>query len=172
MVLKLGKYSYAHEYKEVGDEIKETIVGNFSSINSLTVLGFNDKNYKIGNISNYPFYLCSPDLFEINETNIINSSKITRIGNDVWIGSGVTINNGVKIGDGVIIAYNSYVTEDIPPYCIVGGNPAKIIKKRYNDEIIEKLVKIQWWNWPDIKIKQNKEYFLNKSINEFVEKFY
>lgn len=176
MVLKLGKYSYSHEYKEIGDlDNKETNVGNFSSINSLSIIGYKDSCYSIGNISNFPFLLYSPELFELDENliknNINKQNTITKIGNDVWIGSGVMIKCGIEIGNGSIIGYNSYVTENIPPYCVVAGNPATIIRKRYSDDIIEKLLKIQWWNWPDKKIRQNADYFMYKTINEFVEKF-
>ena len=82
-----------------------------------------------------------------------------EIGNDVWVASGCTILSGVKIGNGCVIAANSVVNSDVPPYSIVGGTPARVLKKRFSDVIIEKLEEIQWWNWDIEKIKANKELF-------------
>jgi virginiamycin A acetyltransferase len=76
----------------------------------------------------------------------------TVVGNDVWIGYDAIIMPGVKIGDGAIIGAKSVVTKNVPQYTIVGGNPAKIIRKRFDDDIIEKLLKIEWWNWDIEKI--------------------
>jgi len=79
------------------------------------------------------------------------------IGNDVWIGQYVTIMPGVKIGDGAIIAANSTVVKNVEPYSIVGGNPANMIKKRFDDGTIELLLKLQWWDWDEKKIFMNLE---------------
>lgn len=81
----------------------------------------------------------------------------TVIGNDVWIGQNVTIMPGVKIGDGAIIATNSTVVKSVEPYTIYGGNPAKFIKKRFSDEKVEFLLKLQWWNWSEEEIFNNLE---------------
>lgn len=93
------------------------------------------------------------------------------IQNDVWIGRGSTIMGGVTIHNGAIIAANSVVTKDVEPYSIVGGNPAKIIKYRFEKEIVDKLIMIQWWNWDDKKISNNKKWF-NNNIYNFVDRFY
>lgn len=93
-----------------------------------------------------------------------------NIGNDVWIGQNVIILPGVTISDGAVCAAGAVVTHDVPPYTIVGGIPAKPIRKRYSDEIIEKLLTIRWWDWPEEKIRENIEFFYKPEI--FVEKFY
>lgn len=75
------------------------------------------------------------------------------IGNDVWLAYGVTIVSGVTIGDGAVVAASSHVVKDVAPYSIVGGNPAKAIRKRFNESQIEKLLAIKWWDWDDTKIR-------------------
>lgn len=84
------------------------------------------------------------------------------IGHDVWIGTGVQIMSGITIGNGAVIAANSTVTKDIPPYSIAGGVPAKVIKYRFNSDEINILQKLEWWNWDIEKIKLNKELFIMK----------
>lgn len=91
------------------------------------------------------------------------------IGNDVWIGRDVTILSGVTIGDGAVIGANSLVAKDIEPYSIVGGNPAKLIKKRFDNKTINKLLKISWWDWPIKKIKQNIHMLCNNDIKKFIK---
>lgn len=93
-----------------------------------------------------------------------------NIGNDVWIGQNVIILPGVTIHDGAVCAAGAVVTHDVPPYTIVGGVPAKPIRKRYSDDVIEKLLSIRWWDWTDEKIRENIEYFYQPE--KFVEKFY
>lgn len=90
------------------------------------------------------------------------------IGNDVWIGKDATILSGVNIGDGAVVAAKSLVVKDVPPYSIVGGNPAKLIRKRFDDDIIKQLLKIQWWNWPMTKIKKNTRLLCSANIDKFI----
>ena len=118
------------------------------------------------------------DLFETNKNeNNKNFSEYKHKGqiliqNDVWVGHNVTIMPGVTIHNGAVIAANSHVVKDVPPYAIVGGNPAKIIKYRFSEDIIDKLITIQWWNWSNEKIIENGEFFKNISVEKFCEKFY
>lgn len=86
-------------------------------------------------------------------------SAKTTIGNDVWIGHGVLIKQGVKIGNGAVIGMGAVVTKDVPPYAIVGGVPAKTIKYRFSEPIVEKLEQLQWWNWSDERITKSIELF-------------
>ena len=115
------------------------------------------------------FTFATENLFD--EHKFIDDEKrfVVEIGNDVWIANNVIILDGVKIGDGVIIGIGSIVTKDIEPYTIVGGVPAKMIKKRFSDEHIEKLLKLKWWNWDFEKIKENYKYF--SDIDYFINKF-
>lgn len=97
-----------------------------------------------------------------------NASPV-NIGNDVWIGQNVVILPGVTIHDGAVLAAGAVVTHDVPPYTIVGGVPAKTIKKRYSDEIVDKLLRIRWWDWLDEQIKENLELFYQPDV--FLKKF-
>ena len=90
--------------------------------------------------------------------------------NNVWIGDNVIILPGVKIGHGVVIGAGSIISKDIPAFSIAVGTPAKSIKKRFNDDIIKELLKIKWWDWNMIKIKQNKEFFNSDLLNISVQK--
>ncbi len=93
------------------------------------------------------------------------------IENDVWIGRNASIMSGVIIHNGAVVAANSHVVKDVPPYAIVGGNPAKVMGYRFSEEIIKKLLTIQWWYWENDKIEQNAEYF-GDDIERFCNRFY
>jgi len=92
------------------------------------------------------------------------------IGNDVWIGTGVTIMSGVTIGNGAVIAGNSVVTKNVDSFSIVGGVPAKEIKKRFSQEIVSSLENIEWWDWELKKIKENIGLLSSNNINDFIHK--
>lgn len=111
----------------------------------------------------------------IPELKHINASRIKRkgevlIGNDVWIGSDVSIMGGVTIHNGAIVAANSVVTKDVPPYAIVGGNPAKIIKYRCSPNTINKLNQLRWWNWSPETIAERRSYF-ELPLDDFANSF-
>ena len=91
------------------------------------------------------------------------------IENDVWVGARSTIMSGVKISNGAVVAAGSVVTKDVPPYTIVGGNPARIIKYRFDESQIEKLLKISWWDWDEDKIRENAELMWSSDIDKFIE---
>ncbi len=94
--------------------------------------------------------------------------NINIIGSDVWIGSNVSLLDGVSVGDGAIIAAGAVVTDDVPPYAVVGGIPAKVIKYRFPSDVIVKLEKIRWWEWPEEEIKANSSLF--SDIQIFLER--
>ncbi|MBE6021954.1 MAG: CatB-related O-acetyltransferase [Cellulosilyticum sp.] len=131
------------------------IIGKYCSIACGAKFIFTSANHSKQSLSNYPF----PIFFE--EWGL-KGEEITRawdnkgdivIGNDVWIGYEAIIMQGVTIGDGAIIGTRAVVTKDVPPYGVVGGVPAKLIKKRFDADTIERLLEIQWWNWEAAKVK-------------------
>ena len=93
------------------------------------------------------------------------------VGNDVWIGNGAMILPGIRIGDGAIVGAGSVVTKDVPPYAIVGGSPARLIRYRFPEEIVAKLLAIQWWRWDDEKIKAEAA-ILTGPIEAFVKRHF
>lgn len=105
-----------------------------------------------------------------NEFLAKRKELITTIGNDVWIGHGAIIQAGITVGDGAVIASNAVVTKDIPPYAIVGGIPAKIIKYRFSDEMIAAMSQIAWWDWDRLTLEKNYLDF-RLPIEEFVAKY-
>lgn len=94
-----------------------------------------------------------------------------RIGNDVWIGTGATILSGVTIGDGAIVASRALVTKDVRPYAIVGGIPATEIRRRFNDDEVEQLLKIAWWTWRDESVLAAVDLLSSKNIAAFLERY-
>ncbi len=101
--------------------------------------------------------------------NKIEESIQTRIGNDVFIGANVTVLDGVKIGDGAVIGAGAVVTKDIPPYAIAVGVPAKVVKFRFENDVIEKLQKMEWWNFDEAKLKDVEKCFFD--INMFIDRY-
>lgn len=148
----IGEYTYGLPQIFKLEENSKFEIGKFCSIaNDVKI--FLDGEHETSNISTYPFGYFKG--FTSKKRYKTKSKGKVVIGNDVWIGYGVTILSGVNIGDGAVIGAKSLVVKNIPPYTIVGGVPAKIIKKRFDDKTIEELQKIQWWNWSDQKIQKN-----------------
>lgn len=133
------------------------VIGKFCSIACGAKFIFNSANHTLSSLSTYPF----PIFFEEWNLDVKDITKAWDnkgnivIGNDVWIGYEAVIMAGVTIGDGAVIGTRAVVTKDVPPYTIVGGIPAKPIKKRFQQEMIYNLLKIKWWDWPIEKISQH-----------------
>ena len=144
------------------------IIGKFCSIACGAKFIFTSANHKLGSLSTYPFPLFFEewDLDKSNVTDAWDNKGDIVIGNDVWIGYEAVIMQGVTIGDGAIIGTRAVVTKDVPPYSIVGGVPAKPIRKRFSDEVISQLLVIKWWDWPDEKIKENISAIQSGNIKE------
>jgi len=102
------------------------------------------------------------------ESSIFSEIQDIEIGNDVWIGNSATILDGARIGDGAIVAAGAVVTDNVPPYAIAGGVPAKIIRYRFDPDIVAQLLDIQWWNWPIHVLKRAQPYIVQPDVNEFL----
>ena len=130
------------------------IIGKFCSIACGAKFLFNSANHKMASLSTYTFPLFFEEwgLEKENVAQAWDQKGDIIIGNDVWIGYEAVILPGVTIGDGAVIGCRAVVTKDVPPYTIVGGVPAKPIRKRFDEETIKELQKIKWWDWPEEKI--------------------
>ena len=139
------KNNVLFNYPEFGDKL---IIGKFCSIASGTKFIMGSANHRLGSVTTYPFNVFGGSWQENTPDHMsqLPFKGDIVIGNDVWIGRESIIMPGVKIGDGAIIAAYSVVTKDVEPYSVVGGNPARFIKKRFNDELIELLLEFKWWD--------------------------
>ena len=153
-------YHHAHSFEgcvryldRKRKDVDRLIIGKYCSIGSGAVfIMAGNQGHRSDWISTFPFYY-QANIFK-NSKNPYKKIADTVIGNDVWIGSEAMIMAGVTIGSGAIIASRAVVTKDVEPYSIVGGNPAKIIKYRFNQEEITKLLKLKWWNWSEERVKE------------------
>lgn len=132
-----------HHYDFIGDKL---IIGKFCQIGAGVECVMNGANHQMNAVSTYPFYIFGSWDQSAPSKEDLPFKGDTVVGNDVWIGQNSTILPGVHIGDGAIIGLNSVVTRDVPPYTIVAGNPAKAVRKRFDDELIDLLLKLKWWN--------------------------
>ena len=139
------KNNVLFNYPEFGDKL---IIGKFCSIASGTKFIMGSANHQLGSVTTYPFNVFGGSWQENTPDHMsqLPFKGDIVIGNDVWISRESIIMPGVKIGDGAIIAAYSVVTKDVEPYSVVGGNPARFIKKRFNDELIELLLEFKWWD--------------------------
>lgn len=146
-------------------------IGKFCSIACGVKFLFNSANHTLSSLSTYPFPLFFEEwgLEKKDVTNAWDNKGDIVIGNDVWIGYEAVILAGVTIGDGAIIGTRAVVTKDVPPYTIVGGVPAKPIKKRFSEETISALLEIQWWNWSKERIARNIGAIQSGNIEQLKE---
>ncbi len=160
----VGKYTYIYESKLIA-----TDVGSFCSIAADCTIG--GGSHPCGWVSSSPVFYSGKNCMRKNfSANEYDEYKRTRIGNDVWIGSKCLIKGGVKIEDGAIVGMGSVVTHDIPAYEIWAGNPAKRIRKRFDDSTIDKLLDLKWWNMGDEILEDIGKYFNNPdALFEYIE---
>lgn len=193
---KVGAHTYYNDAQVYWEGVKS--IGKYCSINGNSIIAIS--NHSIDTISTHGFTYaninwsfskglvdedaltnlpcgdcekdyCSYDCKHYYPNTVQHLNEPVTIKNDVWIGCNVVILRGVTVGNGAVIAAGAVVTKDVPDYAIVGGVPSKIIRYRFSSYEIEILNKIQWWNWSDEKIKENKHLFRdNKLFFEFAKK--
>jgi virginiamycin A acetyltransferase len=134
-----------HHYEFYGDRL---IIGKFCQIAAGVEFVMNGANHMMDGVSTFPFYILEHWTQEIPPLSKLTNKGDTVIGNDVWIGQNAVILPGVHIGDGAIIGLSSVVGSDIPPYTIAAGNPARAMRRRFDDEMIALLEKFKWWDRP------------------------
>lgn len=173
--ITIGDYTYYDDFETVENFEKnvkylfdfiddELIIGKFCMIASDVKFIMNGANHLSNAISAYPFAVFGKAWSHAMEGKSYPNKGKTIVGNDVWIGYNVTIMSGVTIGDGAIIAANTTVVKNVEPYTIVGGNPAKEIRKRFSKPDIEKLLELKWWNWPIEKITTHVQNLTSNQI--------
>jgi virginiamycin A acetyltransferase len=176
LFVEVGDYSFYHDFDNPMDFEKKCvlyhypyvnndrlIIGKFCSIACGAKFMFNGANHTLNSLSTYPFPVLADEWnLQIPVTEAWDNKGDIVIGNDVWIGFEAVVMAGVTIGDGAIIGSRAVVTKDVEPYSIVGGAPAKPIRKRFSDEKIKELLEMQWWNWDEEKIQQKLPDIMNK----------
>ncbi len=143
-----------HHYPFIGDRL---VIGKFCAIAEGARFIMNGANHAMSGFSTYPFNIFGhgwEEGFDVKTWEAENRGD-TVVGNDVWIGMEAIIMPGVTIGDGAIVAAKSVVTHDVPPYAIVAGNAAKVVKMRFDDKTVKRLLKVAWWDWPQDRIGRN-----------------
>lgn len=165
---QIGAHTYGKPRVVSWRENASLKIGKYCSI-ATGVTIFLGSEHRVDWVSTYPF----PHLWQ--EAKRIPGHPATKgdvvIGNDVWIGFGTTILSGVTIGDGAAIGACSLVVRDVPPYAIVAGNPAQIIKYRFDEETIKILLSLRWWDWPDQRVRENIQYICSPAIDAFIKRF-
>ncbi|MGV2980246.1 type B chloramphenicol O-acetyltransferase [Camelimonas sp. ID_303_24] len=165
--IRVGRFSYysgyyhGHSFDDCArfilpdDDADKLIIGSFCSIGTgAAFIMAGNQGHRNDWISTFPFYWMPEVPAFAGARNGYQAAGDTVVGHDVWIGSEAVIMPGVRIGDGAVIGTRALVTRDVEPYAIVGGNPASIIRKRFDAESIDMLLEMRWWDWPDEELRQ------------------
>jgi Acetyltransferase (isoleucine patch superfamily) len=168
--MNVGRHTYGHEHIKIYSFGEQTSlsIGSFCSIGS-TLYVYLGGNHRTDRVTTYPFGHINQNIFNSfsGEGHPVSNGNVV-IKNDVWIGCNSTIMSGVTIGNGAVVAANSHVIRDVPDYAMVGGNPATFIKYRFSIDQIEKLLKIEWWNFSDTVINELACKLCSTDIDGFI----
>ena len=156
-----------HHYEFLGDKL---IIGKFCAIAKGVEFIMNGANHRMNSVTTYPFNIMGHGWEKATPAlSDLPFKGDTVVGNDVWIGQNATILPGVTIGDGAIIAANATVTRDVPAYHIAGGNPARVLRARFGDALIQYLLELKWWDWPPEKIFDNLDVLCSADLTQIRE---
>jgi acetyltransferase-like isoleucine patch superfamily enzyme len=163
------RYTYGVENIRVREwgEGTDVLIGAFCSIADNVEI-FIGGNHRTDWVTTYPFGHIHKEAFPWHGRGHPATKGNVVIGNDVWIGSGATIFSGVTIGDGAVISAKSVVVKDVPPYSIVGGNPAKVVKLRFTEDQIERLLKNPWWDLPESRINELLPLLCSSNVEDLI----
>jgi acetyltransferase-like isoleucine patch superfamily enzyme len=163
--VKFGAFSYVNEHSAMG----RVTVGRFTSIGPGFICGYGE--HPTNFITTSPVFYSTRGQCGISftETSRYDEQHQMTIGNDVWIGARTFVRDGVKIGDGALIAAGAVVTADVPDYAIMGGVPAKLIRYRFPEDVVQQLLEIQWWNWSDDRLRKAQPQLAQSDVNSFLE---
>lgn len=174
-----GKYSYysgyyhGHSFDDCArylfpdrDDVDKLIIGSYCSIGSgASFIMAGNQGHRYDWVSSFPFFYMSEVLNFSESKDGFQRAGDTLIGNDVWIGSEAMIMPGITIGHGAVIGSRALVTKDVEPYSIIGGNPAKLIKKRFSENHIALLLEMRWWDWEDSVVKEAMSVLCSNDID-------
>jgi virginiamycin A acetyltransferase len=176
----IGDYTY-YDDPEDSEDFERNVLYHFSFVGDQLIIGkfcalargvkfiMNGANHKLDGFSTYPFQIFGNGWEKVEpQPEALPYKGNTVIGNDVWIGYETVIMPGVQVGDGAIIAAKSVVVSDVPPYTIFGGNPARCIRQRFDNEVIRSLLEIAWWDWEIEKITRSLDKIVSADIGALI----
>ncbi|MDV6225852.1 type B chloramphenicol O-acetyltransferase [Nitratireductor aquimarinus] len=176
--ISVGRYSYysgyyhGHSFDDCAryllrdrDDVDRLVIGSFCSIGTgAAFMMAGNQGHRNDWVTTFPFFYMSEEPAFAEARDGYVPAGDTVVGNDVWIGAEAIIMPGVRIGDGAMTGSRAVVTKDVPPYTIVGGNPARPIRRRFSDEQIAMLLEMRWWDWPLEAIKDAMEYLCSGDV--------
>lgn len=156
-----------YHFPFIGDRL---IIGKFCAIGRGARFIMNGANHKLTGVSTYPFFIFGNGWEKVSPgSDDLRSKGDTVIENDVWLGYEALLMPGVRVGNGAIVASRSVVTKDVPPYSIVGGNPAQLIKMRFDEATVDALNDLAWWDWPIEIITENLPHIVDANLEALLE---
>ncbi len=177
--IEIGDYSYCSDFDAVDDYAarlapylypgapEKLIIGKFAQIAHGVRFITSSANHPMGGFSTYPFAVFNPETMTIAYVDEVAQRGDTIVGNDVWIGFEAVVMPGVAIGDGAIIGTRAVVSQDVPPYSIVAGNPAQMVRRRFPKPVVLELLRLKWWDWPLDKIERNRKAIETADVKLF-----
>lgn len=165
--ITVGRFTYGEPVFKLWGEGERIVIGSFCSIaDGVTIFGGGEHNTTW--VTTYPLRIALGDALAGKDGHPATKGE-TRIGNDVWVGDGATILSGVTVGDGAVVGARAVVAQDVPAYHVVAGNPARKLRRRFSDEQIAALLKIEWWNWEVDRIRTASELLCSDDIDAFID---